>query len=382
MPWRITEPMYERAKFCLAFVEGGYSMTELCERFGISRKTGYKWLRRFESAGLTGLDDQSRAPRSIPHKTPRVVEDALVELRKKHDDWGARKLIDVLRRRKPELRMPSASTATELLRRRGLVKSRRCQKKPQHPGARPLIAEAANDVWTADFKGEFRLGNRHYCYPLTVCDAHSRFLLACDGHSSTAHSRAQGSFESIFKAFGLPRAIRTDNGCPFATQALSGLSRLSLYWMKLGIRHDRINPGSPQENPRHERMHRALKSATTRPPAFNLGAQQRRFDEFRHVYNEVRPHEGIGMATPSSLYEPSIRELPSTLPKPDYLGHMEIRRVSSGGTIKFKSHVLFLSDVLEGEQIALEEVDDGLWSIYFYNTLLARLDEHTFQIKP
>lgn len=380
MPWTHTEPMHERAKFVFA-VEGGlYSMTELCERFSISRKTGYKWLRRYEAAGVEGLRDQSRAPLSIPHRTSEEVVEELVKFRKKHEDWGARKIINVLQRRHPDLKFPAASTATELLRRRGLVKSPRRQKKPTHPGSRPLLAETSNDVWTADFKGEFRLGNRCYCYPLTICDAYSRFLLACDGHNSTAHRSTQDSFEQLFRSFGLPRAIRTDNGVPFVSQAMGGLSRLSLYWMKLGIRHDRIRPGAPQENPRHERMHRALKSSTTRPPAFNLTAQQSRFDDFRRTYNEVRPHEGIGMATPATIYTRSLIELPATVPTPCYPGHMEVRRVSSSGTISFKSHAIFLSEVLEGERIALEEIDDGLWSICFYNTLLARFSEQNFQI--
>lgn len=382
MPWTQTDPMCERAKFIFAFKEGVYSMAELCERYGISRKTGYKWLSRYEAEGLEGLSEHSRAPRSIPHRTSKETEDALVELRKKRPSWGSRKLLKRLKCTRPDLALPAPSTVTSLLYRHGLVKPRRKQRKPQHPGSKPLEAVAPNDVWTMDFKGEFLLGNRRYCYPLTVCDARTRFLLSCTGLSSTNGVLAKEAIDRLFREHGLPKAIRTDNGSPFATQAIGGLSRLSVYWLKLGIRHDRIDPASPQQNGRHERMHRTLKAETTRPPETTFEAQQRRFDTFRYVFNQERPHEALGMDTPADHYQSSTRTMPDAVPQPEYFGHMEVRRVASNGSFKFKRHVLFLSETLYGEHIALDEIDDGIWSIYFANLLLGRLNERTFTITP
>lgn len=382
MPWTQTDAMCERAKFIFTFKEGVYSMTELCERYGISRKTGYKWLSRYEAGGLEGLREQSRAPRSIPHRTLKETEDALVELRKKRPSWGARKLLTRLKSTRPELTLPAPSTVTALLYRHDLVKPRRRQRKPQHPGSKPLEAAGPNDVWTMDFKGEFLLGNKRYCYPLTVCDATTRFLLSCTGLPSTKGVPAMEVIERLFREHGLPTAIRTDNGSPFATQAIGGLSRLSIYWLKLGIRHDRIDPSSPQQNGRHERMHRTLKAETTRPPETTFEAQQHRFDAFRYVFNQERPHEALGMDTPADHYQSSTRNMPGALPQPEYLGHMEVRRVGSNGSFKFKGHVLFLSETLSGEHIALDEIDNGIWSIYFANLLLGRLNERTFTITP
>lgn len=357
-------------------------MTELCERYGISRKTGYKWLSRYEADGLEGLREHSRAPRSIPHRTSTETEDALVELRIKHPSWGARKLLRRLKRTRPKLALPAPSTVTALLYRHDLVKPRRRQRKPLHPGSTPLEAAAPNDVWTMDFKGEFLLGNKRYCYPLTVCDARTRFLLSCTGLPSTKGVPATEVIERLFREHGLPTAIRTDNGSPFASQAIGGLSRLSVYWLKLGIRHDRIDPASPEQNARHERMHRTLKAETTRPPETTFEAQQRRFDAFRYVFNHERPHEALCMDTPADHYQRSTRTMPDVVPEPEYLGHMEVRRVSSSGSFTFKRHVLFLSETLSGEHIALDEIDDGIWSIYFARLLLGRLNERTFTITP
>lgn len=384
MPWKKTTPMSQRAQFVLAAEKGAFSMSELCQRFSISRKTGYKWLNRYRNGGLEALQDRSRAPKTIPHRTPEPVAQALVELRKTHPRWGARKLLVVLEGRRPDLAerygLPAASTTTEILRRHGLLDNRPKRRRRTHPGTSPLEAEAPNHVWTADFKGEFLLGNHRYCYPLTICDSYSRLILACEALDSTRHATAEPVFTRLFQAQGLPQAIRTDNGAPFASVGLRGLSRLGVYFIKLGIRQDRIEPGCPQQNGRHERMHRTLKAETTRPPEATKPAQQQRFDAFRQEFNTVRPHEALKMATPASLYVTSPRVMPEPLPDPCYAGHLEVRRVGKSGSFRWRGGFVFLTTVLRHEYVGLEEVDEGLWSVWFYDVLVARYDERTKQL--
>ena len=347
-------------------------MTELCERFDISRKTGYDWLARFDTHGWEGLADQSRRPHTCPHRTSAALEAALVQLRQLHPHWGPKKLVAVLARTQPDLLLPAPSTVGAILKRHGLVTEHPRRRKPTHPGRSSVVAAEPNAVWQADFKGEFRLGNGQYCYPLTVTDAYSRFLLACVSRTSTATEGAQPVFQRLFAEYGLPLAIRTDNGAPFATPALGGLSRLSVWWIKLGIEHQRIEPGHPEQNGRHERMHRTLKAETTRPPAADDPSQQARFDGWRAEFNTERPHEALGQETPSTHYRPATRALPTRLPAPEYAGHLEIRRVGASGAIRWGGRSLFLSQVLIGEDVGLEEIDEGLWSVYFYHVLLGR----------
>jgi transposase InsO family protein len=236
-------------------------------------------------------------------------------------------------------------------------------------------------VWTTDFKGEFRTGNRVLCYPLTVCDAHTRYQLACHGLLSTETRGPRRVFERLFAEFGLPDAIRTDNGSPFASTAVAGLSQLNIWWIKLGIQHQRITPASPQENGRHERMHRTLKAETTRPPGRNLMAQRKLFSEWKDEYNHERPHEALGQVVPGSMYTPSLRVLPRRTPGPEYSGHLEVRRVGSNGCIKWKCRRLFVSETLAGEDVALEPVEDEIWSLLFYDVLLGRFHERDWQLK-
>jgi putative transposase len=378
MPWPETDPMLERTKFIAAYESGLYTMTELADRFGVSRKTAYKWRDRFLEGGLAGLKDASRAPHSCPHKTDEAVARLIVAARERHPRWGARPLLALLAREHPRLALPSHGAAHEILRKAGLVKAKRARRrKPTHPQARPLVAEAPNAVWTADFKGEFLLKNRVYCYPLTVQDAFSRFLLECQALDSTEGWATQRAFERLFAEYGLPEAMRTDNGVPFAAStALHGLSTLAVYFVKLGIRLDRIDRGKPQQNGRHERMHRTLKAETTRPPEETLTAQQVRFDAFRNEYNHIRPHQALDLTVPAARYASSSRPFPVTLPEPEYPSHAELRSVSLSGSIKFKSRVYFLSSTLSLELVALEEIDDGIWNVYFYDLLLGRIDQH------
>ena len=380
MPWKETDPMTERLQFIAAYLNHVYSMTELCERFGIRRNTGYTWVRRYTTEGLAGLQEQSRAPHRCPHRMSEAVEAALLEAKRAHLHWGPRQILPYLAQRRPDLDLPAPSTAGELFQRAGLSQARTRRRRHRHPGASPLQAEAPNAVWTADFKGQFRTGDGLYCYPLTVADAYSRFLFCCSARLSTKQTEARPIFERLFREYGLPDAIRTDNGAPFATPAFCGLSQLSVWWIKLGIRHQRIEPGRPEQNGRHERMHRTLKAEATRPPAHHQQAQQARFDRCCCEYNEERPHEALNYRTPASLYRPSARPMPATLPAPAYPGHSLVRRVSNAGTFRFQSRQIFISDTLLQEDIALEETADGIWSVYFYDVLLARLDERTFKL--
>src|SRR5205085_1668574 len=266
--------------------------------YGVSRRIGYKWVARFNEDGKRGLADRTRRPHVCPTQIRSGLAELLCEFRRTHPDWGARKLLRVLRDRHPEIEdWPAASTAADLLARRGLVHKRRRRRPHQHPGVIPIMTTAPNDLWTADFKGQFRTGNAVYCYPLTIADQHTRFLVACYGLLSTETVAAKPVFERAFGEYGLPRAIRTDNGVPFATQAIHGLSYLNVWWMRLGIQHQRIHPGSPQENGAHERMHRTLKRHAVKPVQRTCAGQQKRFDAFRREYNIERPHEALGQET-------------------------------------------------------------------------------------
>lgn len=290
MPWMETVPMEQRTQFIDDVQEGYYTMTELCARYGISRKTGYKWLERFAEGGRRGLADRSRAPHSCPHRIDDDVANRLCDARRKHPDWGPAKLLDWLLPRYPDIEWPAASTVGDLFARRGLVVKRRRRRVPQHPGVVPPTTDAPNDLWTADFKGQFTTRDGGWCYPLTIADQHTRFLLTCRGLLSTKGVGVRQFMERTFRQYGLPRAIRTDNGVPFATTGIHGLSQLNVWWMRLGIQHQRIHPGRPQQNGAHERMHRTLKRAAIRPPRADCAAQQRVFDTFRREYNTERPH--------------------------------------------------------------------------------------------
>lgn len=381
MPWLETVPMDQRTRFIGDYRQGYYSMSELCARYGVSRKTGYKWLGRFEEHGRAGLIDRSRAPHHCPHKISPAVAERLCDARRLHPDWGPVKLIAWLRRRHPLVAWPAASTAGDLLAREGLVKKRRRRRSHAHPGVVPLATTAPNDLWTADFKGQFRTRDGIYCYPLTIADQHTRYLLTCHGLLSTKGGGARAVFERAFRTYGLPAAIRTDNGVPFATTGIHGLSQLNVWWLRLGIQHQRILPASPQQNGAHERMHKTLKRAAIRPPRGNRTAQQRAFTAFRAEFNEERPHDALHGATPGSLYRSSVREYPATLPPQEYPGHFLVKKITTGGTFRFQHRLLFIARALTGHRIGLEETDDGVWSIYFNTVLIAKLDERDYIIR-
>lgn len=383
MPWKETCPVRERMAFVVAYETGLYTTTELSARYGVSRKTGLKWVRRYEEEGPEGLGDRSRRPHRSPRRTAEQVEELLVEVRRAHPRWGPKKLLAVVEREHPGIELPARSTVAGILKRRGMVRDRPRRRRYRHPGVPLMDVTAPNELWTADFKGEFKTLNGRYCYPLTIADEHSRYLVACDGLPSPGLVGARAVFERAFVEHGLPGAIRTDNGTPFVVpNALHGLSPLSVWWIQLGIHPYRIEPGKPQQNGRHERMHRTLKDHTTRPPEANRRGQQARFDSFRREFNEVRPHEALDQKTPADVWRPSTRPYPRRIPQPKYCAHFEKRKVNKIGNISFKGRLVFLSTTLKSQTVALEEIDDGVWSIYYYDLMLGRLDERNFQVIP
>ena len=381
MPWKEASPMTERMRFVLDYQLGVYSMTELCQRYGVSRKTGYKYLRRFEEGGVVALKDRSRRPHSCPHKTPDHCVEAILEKKRRRPTWGAKKIIPRLRSKYPDEPWPAISTGSAILSRSGLVKPRRSSKKRGHPGRPDTPMTEPNAVWSIDFKGQFKTRDGRYCYPLTVADGHSRYILGCQAFLSPCHRDTKKTMTSIFRDFGLPSIIRSDNGTPFASSAIGRLSRLSVSWIKLGIYPELIEPAHPEQNGRHERMHRTLKAETARPPAGNLSAQQRRFNAFRTEYNEERPHEALGQQTPASIYRPSSRPFPERIPPIEYPGHFEVRRVSRNGGIRWNSHWVNVSHVLATEHVGFEEVDDDLWNVYFGPVWLGRFHEKELKIE-
>lgn len=375
-----TQVLDERKRFVHDMSSGQWSMSELCARYGVTRPTGYKWLARYQAEGAAGLGDRSRAPHRCPHQTDGDIVRLLVATRQEYG-WGAKKILQVLRGRHPRRAWPAVSTINDILDHHGLLHKNRRRPAWTHPGAAPLHTDHPNQVWPADFKGQFKTGDGRYCYPLTVTDHFSRRVLVCHGLPSVKAADARPVFRALFRAVGLPEAIRTDNGAPFASTGIHGLSALNVWWMQLGIVHQRIRPSHPQENGTHERMHRDLKRETTRPAASTGRAQQRRFDAFQRRYNEERPHEGIGNQTPASLWTPSSRRYPERITPPTYPSHMEVRRVTTAGTFRFLAQRrAFLSETLQHQDVGLEEVGDGIWNIVYYTTLIGKIDVRTLQI--
>lgn len=374
--------MEEKLRFVFEYQQRERTMKELCQRYEISRETGYVWLRRYREAGVRGLVEQSRAAVRYPKQTSAEMEEKVLELREAHSRWGPRKLKRVLERDEPGRRWPAASTIGALLKRAGVVAGRR--KRQRTPGySEPLAhADGANRVWCADFKGWFRTGEGERIDPLTITDAYSRYLFRCQAVEKLDTERVQAIFEAVFREYGLPEAIRTDNGAPFASRAIAGLSRLSVWWMKLGIVPERIEAGHPEQNGRHERMHRTLKQETATPPARNRREQQRAMDKFRQEYNQVRPHEALGMQTPAAMYESSPRRFPARLPEVEYPETMLVYRVQQKGYFHWKKQEVFVSEVLWGEPIGLLPVEDHCYTVYFAQFPIARFNSRQLRISP
>jgi len=376
MPWRKTCTLDERLQFVGEYLKAQREMAELCRDFGVSRKTGYKWLERYAGDGPQGLHDRSRAPHTHPQAISDEVAQMLLAKRRVHPSWGPRKLLVLLAREKPRLVLPAASTVGDLLKRYGLSHPRRRIRRVV-PFTQPFAACARpNDLWCADFKGQFRTGDLCLCYPLTVTEACSRFILRCQGMRRPTGEGVWPHFKSAFREFGLPRAIRSDNGAPFATRGPHGFSRLSIWWLKLGITHERIKPGHPEQNGRHERMHRTLKHETAKPPRANLPSQQRAFDSFVEEFNYERPHEAIDQKTPSQLFRPSRRTFPERTPEFEYSSKQEVRKVMDGGRIRWKGELVYVGQQFSGEHLGLNYATDDAWEVWLGPARLGLVD-HT-----
>jgi transposase InsO family protein len=373
--------MDQRVAFIADWLRDEWTMTELAERYHISRKTAYKWVDRYGADPERGLLERSRAPKVHGRAMAETIRQAVVALRRAHPRWGPKKLRALLMERQPTRDWPAASSIGDLLRREGLSEPRRRTRRVM-PLTQPLAeAQAPNDVWTADFKGWFRTADGTRCDPLTVIDACSRFVLCCRIVAPTALG-VRPWFERTFREYGLPQAIRTDNGPPFATTAAAGLSPLAVWWLKLGIQLDRIDAGHPEQNGRHERFHLTLQEETTTPPATSPREQQRRFDRMRHEFNTMRPHEALRQQPPARLYVASPTPYPARLPDPEYDATHQVRRIRRNGRIKWRGDLVFISTALRGEVIGLAETDGGDWTVRFMHVELGYIDRVTRRFTP
>ncbi len=374
MPWKVSDVMEQRYR-CIVDWQEGESVAELARREGVSRKTIYKWIGRHEELGLEGLNERSRRPLSQPGRTAREIEEAVVELRNRHPSWGPEKLKTWLERHAPQPDWPARSTIGLILKRWNLS-GKRGRRRYATPSTEPLAhATGPNQVWSIDFKGWFPCGNGERCDPLTISDAATRYLLCCRAVETTGCETIKQQMARVFREYGLPERIRSDNGSPFASTGRGGLTRLSVWWIKLGIQPERIEPGEPQQNGRHERMHRVLKQETAKPPAASLRQQQKRFDEFVRTYNEERPHGALKGATPADLYHPSRREFPEKLGEMEYPKGVEVRRTDQDGHFRWKQARGLAGKALGKECVGIEPIEDDLAHVWFGPVLLGVLDE-------
>lgn len=381
MPWKEIYVMDQKIQMISKWLSGEYGVTELSRIHRVSRKTIYKWIARYQKDRNNGLRELTRRPIKFARSTPAEVIEEILVLKNRHTSWGARKLRSWLNEHQPDKEWPVNSTVHEILKRHGLVQSRKKRRRTP-PYKDPFLKTTqSNEVWSADYKGQFRLGCGKYCYPLTVTDSYSRYILGCWGLEHPGYEPTRYYFKKAFREYGLPNAIRTDNGVPFASTGIRGLSKLGVWFIKLGIVPERIEKGHPEQNGRHERMHRTLKEEATKPAQYSLREQQEVFDQFRCYYDTERPHEALGQKVPATMYRRSDREYPKELPGIEYPDHYKKRHVHTGGTIKWRNKEIYLSGTLAGEWIGMNEIDDGVWKIYFSFFPVALLDEYTLSIQ-
>lgn len=377
MPWRVRNVSNERLEF-VRRLERGERMTELCREFGISRKTGYKFWNRYKERGAEALGDYSRRPHRMPTRTSSEIAEVIVEARRRFPAWGPVALRAWLLRENPALPVPSPSTIGKILKSAGLVPRRRRRKRRSKPTPPAELTQAIepNDVWTADYKGQHRMRDGGMCFPLTIMDLASRFVISVEALSSTKAESAMAVFEQAFRQHGLPRVIRTDNGSPFASVGLAGLSRLSAWWVRLGIKPERIEPGQPQQNGAHERMHRTLK-ASMGEPGRNLLQQQERYDEFRASYNHHRPHRALGLKVPADIYRGSERAHPLFLQDPTYPLCDKVMTVQAGGRVHLPTGAIYVGRNLALQPVGLKKLPDGRWLVHFMDTIVGVIDTQT-----
>jgi putative transposase len=381
MPWKETCAMNQKIQLIGDYLKQIYTITQLSETYEVSRNTIYKWIKRYKQGGNEGLTERISAPRRHPNATSLEVARELTEFKMQHKCWGPKKVVFWLKKYRPGQPWPAVSTSSHLLKQAGLVKTRKKRSRCL-PYTEPFQeCSGPNMVWSVDYKGQFKTGDGNLCYPLTFTDNYSRYLLGCTALSHPSYELSRPVFEALFKKYGLPVAIRTDNGPPFASCGLGGLSKLSVWLIKLGIKPERIKAGHPEQNGRHERMHRSLKEATAKPPKQNLKEQQKAFDVHQKDFNEDRPHEALGMRTPASVYKPSLRAYPAKIPKIVYPARYQVRQVRHNGEIKWKGETVYVSQALAREPVALKQVADHQWKIYFSTYLLGILDELDMKIK-
>ncbi|GAA0404742.1 integrase core domain-containing protein [Cocleimonas flava] len=376
MPWKELLPMDQKVLFISDWLrEKSLSITQLCQRYSISRKTGYKWIKRYQEQGVNGLYEKSRKPISHPASIPLAIRKKIIELRMQSVITpGAKKIQARLKTLYPNEQPPSKSSIYNILHTEGLVHPQRRRRRYDRYTKPLKRSTSPNELWSVDFKGQFKLLDGQWCYPLTLMDDFSRYLLGCESQNTVGTRTTIKSFEYLFRKYGLPERIRSDNGVPFSSKAVGGISRLSAWWIKLGIHPERIEPGKPQQNGKHERMHRTLKRYATHPPEHSFKLQQERFDIFKQAFNEERPHESLDFKTPKECYQSSRQPFPETISAPEYPPYYEVRTVQKNGTIHWKNNRLYVTHLLEGEQVGLEEVDDGIYAIYFYFYQLGKLD--------
>jgi transposase InsO family protein len=374
MPWKVSDSMDQRMRMIVDHDSDEYTIAELSRIYGVSRRTVYKWLGRYEAAGAEGLRDQSRAPRHHPHAVPADVEEAVVAFRTRHPSFGPKKVLARLRKDHPETAWPACSTIAEILRRRGLVSDGRRRRRTP-PYTEPFAhCDGPNAVWCLDHMGWFLTGDGSKCEPLTLTDAFSRYLFRCQSVPDKGRKVTQAILTAVFREYGLPDAVRSDNGSPFASRGIGGFSRLSVWLVQLGITPERIEPGQPQQNGRHERMHRTVQEATARPPRRTLRSQQGAFDAYRQEYNHERPHEALGMATPAEVYRPSGRPFPERLEAVGYPSGLVARVVQKRGEFYWHRQRVFVGEAFGGRRIGLEPMDDRYWLLYFAQHVLGVFD--------
>lgn len=380
MSWKETCPMKERAKFIFAYETDLFTFSDVCKNFNVSRKTGYKWLNRYNEQGILGLENKSSAPHNHPNQTNYEIEEAILDVKRAYKHWGPKKIVTWLTQEHSHISWPPASTAGDILKRHGLVGKRK--KRVRIPlYTQPFeLCTAPNDVWSIDYKGDFKLGNGQRCYPLTLTDNYSRYLLGCDAFAKISGLDVKNTMIRLFKEYGLPKAIKSDNGSPFSSKALAGLSQLSVWWIKLGIIPERIRPGHPEENGRHERMHLTMKTQVARPPQATMVLQQKALDDFQIEFNNERPHEGIANSRPAWLYTNSSRCYPEKLNQVEYDTNVTTRQIRTNGTMKWRGKEIFISETLCGERIGLTPISDIEWMIQFSKFNLGIFNEKTLAI--